>query len=96
MWKIREALRLQAIGLSKRKIAASISVGTTAADAYIGRARRAGLSWPLPDDLSDEALEQLLFPAAPRISGSPGGRCITMGSVVSYRTRRGAEPEKDN
>jgi transposase len=63
MRKIREALRLRASGLSNRKIAASIGVGATAAGEYIRRARRAGLSWPLPDDLSDEALEQRLFPA---------------------------------
>ena len=63
MRKIREALRLQASGLSNRKIAASIGVGPTVAGEYIRRARRADLSWPLPDDLSDEALEQRLFPA---------------------------------
>ena len=67
MRKIREALRLQASGLSNRKIAASIGVGPTVAGEYIRRARRADLSWPLPDDLSDEALEQRLFPA-PRTS----------------------------
>ena len=62
MRKIREALRLEASGLSNRKIATSLGVGATAAGGYIRRARRAGLSWPLPDDLSDEALERLLFP----------------------------------
>lgn len=64
MRKIREALRLAASGLSNRKIAASIGVGPTAAGDYVRRARRAGLSWPLPADLSDAALEQVLFPAA--------------------------------
>ncbi|MFQ5411997.1 MAG: IS21 family transposase [Phycisphaerae bacterium] len=62
MRNIREALRLRASGLSNRKIAASIGVGTTSAGEYIRRARRAGLTWPLPDDLTDEALEQRLFP----------------------------------
>ena len=64
MRKIREALRLAASGLSNRKIAASIGVGPTAAGDYVRRARRAGLSWPLPADLSDAALEQVLFPVA--------------------------------
>ncbi len=63
MRKIREALRLKASGLSKRKIANSLGIGPTAAGGYMRRARRAGLSWPLPDGLSDEALERLLFPA---------------------------------
>jgi transposase len=65
MRKIRDVLRLRADGLSKRKIAASLSIGVTTAGDVIRRVRRAGLSWPLPDDLSDEALERLVYPPAP-------------------------------
>lgn len=68
MRKIREALRLQAAGLSKRQISESLGLGRTTAREYLERAKRAGLGWPLPDDLSDEALEQRLFPAAPAAS----------------------------
>ena len=57
MRKIRDVLRLNAGGLSKRKIAVSLGIGATAAGDCIRRARQAGLSWPLPDDLGDEALE---------------------------------------
>ena len=66
MRKIREALRLAASGLSTRAMASSLSVGRTTLREYLGRARRAGLSWPLPDDLSDSDLEQFLFPRTPR------------------------------
>ena len=62
MRKIHDVLRLSAAGLSKRKIAASLGVSATAAGECIRRARRAGLSWPLPDGQTDEALERLLFP----------------------------------
>ena len=62
MRKIHDVLRLSAAGLSKRKIAASLGVSATAAGECIRRARRAGLSWPLPDGQTDEALECLLFP----------------------------------
>src|SRR6478672_8015533 len=62
MRKIRDVLRLRAGGTSKRKIAASLSIGATAAGDCVRRARRAGLSWPLPENLSDEALERLLYP----------------------------------
>ena len=65
MRKIRDVLRLRAGGMSKRKIATSLSIGVTTAGEAIRRARRAGLSWPLPADLSDEALERLLYPPAP-------------------------------
>src|ERR1700752_4780972 len=62
MRKIRDVLRLSAAGMSKSKIAASLGVSATAAGECIRRARRAGLAWPLPDGLSDEALERRLFP----------------------------------
>src|SRR5215467_5142203 len=64
MRKIREVLRLKAEGLSKRRSAASLGISATAAVECLHRARRAGLSWPLPDGLDDAALElQLYLPA---------------------------------
>ena len=62
MRKIRDVLRLSADGMSKRKIAASLSIGATAAGDCIWRSRRAGLRGPLPVNLSDEALERILYP----------------------------------
>ena len=68
MRKIREALRLAASGLSTRSMASSLGVGRTTLREYLSRARSAGLSWPLPDDLSDSALEELLFPRSPSVT----------------------------
>ena len=62
MRKIREVLRLKAGGFSKRRIAASLGISATAAMECVQRARRVGLTWPLPEDLSDDALEQCLYP----------------------------------
>ncbi len=62
MRKIRDVLRLHSVGLSTRQIGASLSIGRTSAGDYLRRARRAGLSWPLPEEVTDEALERLLFP----------------------------------
>ena len=67
MRKIRGALRLEASGLSRRQIAASLNIGRTAARSYMDRAHDAGLSWPLPADLSDETLERLLFPPSVKL-----------------------------
>ena len=64
MRKIREALRLKAAGLTQREIAASVGVGRSTAGEYLERAKRAGLSWPLPDDLDDTVLEKRLFSSA--------------------------------
>ncbi len=66
MRKIRDVLRLHAGGHSKRRIAAGLNIGATSAGDYLRRARRAGLGWPLPEDLSDEALEDRLFPPSIR------------------------------
>ena len=62
MRKIRDVLRLSAAGMSKRKIAASLGVSATAAGDCIRRARRAGLTWPLPAGLTEETLELRLYP----------------------------------
>ncbi|MBU0985505.1 MAG: IS21 family transposase [candidate division Zixibacteria bacterium] len=68
MRKIREVLRLKHVHkASERCIATSCSVGRTAVAEYLRRAAVAGLSWPLPDNLDDEQLEQLLFPLAPEV-----------------------------
>jgi len=76
MRKIRDVLRLGAGGMSKREIAASLSIGATAAGECLRRAGRAGLSWPLPDNLSDEVLTRLcLRPTSmfPLVGGRLGG-----------------------
>jgi transposase len=68
MRKIREVLRLRfAQGLSQRAVAASLQLSSGAVNGYLGRARRAGIAWPLPDDLDDERLERLLFPLPPDV-----------------------------
>ena len=72
MRKIRDVLRLHAGGLSKRRIAASLTIGRTAVGDYIRRAKRAGLGWPLAEGLADEDLDRLLFPPAPVVY--PRGR----------------------
>lgn len=62
MRKIHDVLRLSAAGMSKRKIAASLGVSATAAGECLRRARRAGLTLPLPEGLTEEALELRLYP----------------------------------
>src|SRR3954465_11067062 len=65
MRRIREVLRLKhASGLSERLIARTLQISNGAVNSYLQRARVAGLAWPLPDPLDDEALERLLFPPA--------------------------------
>ena len=67
MRKIREILRLAlGEGLSRRQVAAATGVPASTVADHLARARRAGLGWPLPDDLDDARLEARLFAPARR------------------------------
>jgi len=57
MRKIREVLRLN-LGLKRsiREVARSVSIGPSTVGDYLARAKAAGLSWPLDDDLDDTRL----------------------------------------
>ena len=63
MRKIKETLRLSyQCGLSRRLVAHSLHVSRSAVADYLYRAQQAGIGWPLPEDLTDQELEQRLFP----------------------------------
>ena len=67
MRRIRDLLRLTfENGLSNRQVAASLGLSKGAVGMYLRRARTAGVAWPLPEELTDTALERLLFPGAPQ------------------------------
>jgi transposase len=75
MRKVREVLRLKhAVGLSYREISEATGVGKTAVCEYIRRAEVVGITWPLPDGVSDAALERLMF-------ACPGARAIERDAV---------------
>jgi len=63
MVKIREVLRLQAEGHKQRKIAASLNCSRSTVQECLQRARSAGVSWPLPEDLDELALQAKLYPS---------------------------------
>src|SRR5213083_3351930 len=62
MRKIKEVLRLKfELQLKNREIARSCSIPHSTVANYLRRAGAAGLSWPLPPELDDAALEQRLL-----------------------------------
>jgi transposase len=66
MRRVREVLRLkyeQRVG--HRAIARACGLGVGTVSEYVTRAAQAGLTWPLPAELDDAALEARLFPASP-------------------------------
>ncbi|MFH1361962.1 MAG: IS21 family transposase [bacterium] len=63
MRKIKEVLRLKfENGLSMNSAATCCSLGRTTAQEYFRRFRAAGLTWPLAEEMTDEAIEKRLFP----------------------------------
>lgn len=65
MRQVREVLRLKFVGgVTIREIARRIGVAPSTVRTTIGRFQASGLSWPLPAELGDAALEARLFPDA--------------------------------
>jgi transposase len=62
MRQVREVLRLKFVGgVPTREIARRIGVAASTVRATLKRFRAAGLSWPLPDEMTDVVLEARLF-----------------------------------
>ena len=65
MRKTAEILRLKhEVGLTNRQIARSCGLSHPTVSKYLDKAQEAGLTWPLADDVDEEQLQALLFPAA--------------------------------
>ena len=64
MRKVRDVLRLSwGEQLSLRQVARSLAMPHTTVALFLRRATEAGLTWPLPEELDDDALEARLFAA---------------------------------
>ena len=64
MRKIRETLRLRhEARMSVRQISTHTDTSVGAIQNLLNKAARAGVGWPLPEELADEALVKLLYPS---------------------------------
>lgn len=87
MRKIREVLRLRyEVGLSARQVAASVQMARSSVGEYERRLAAAGPSWPLPEGLSDTALERALFPPSPPVPSR--ARPVPDRALVHEKLRR--------
>lgn len=62
MTKYREILRLSSMGLSQRSIASSCQCSRNTVSNVLSRAQQTCLEWPLPEDIGDADIQQMLFP----------------------------------
>lgn len=66
MRHVRDVLRLKyECKMGIRPIARSLGISRNTIRLILSRADAAGVGWPLPPDLTDQALETLLFPVSP-------------------------------
>ena len=63
-------LRLHHDGVSAREIARTLGMARSTIQDNLGRARAAGIDWPLPAELTDEALEERLFARSSSLAGA--------------------------
>lgn len=64
MTNYREILRLRSLGLNKSQIAAACGCSRTTVIKVLDLATANGISYPLPDGMSDKQLNETLFPSA--------------------------------
>ena len=69
MHKIKDILRLHfEAKLSQHQIAASLQLSSGVVNKYLALAKEAGISWPLPIDLDEVALRNLLRPHTAKVN----------------------------
>jgi len=72
MRHVRDVIRLKSAGMPSREIARRVGTAPSTVRLTIRRFEASGLSWPLPDDVTDTVLEARLFAKAG--SGSRQGQ----------------------
>ncbi|MCQ5105882.1 hypothetical protein NE553_15465, partial [Eggerthella lenta] len=80
MVKYREILRLHAMGVSIRNIAFSCRCSTATIRAVTGRAKAAGIEWPLPEEMGDRAIREVIYP--PKSKADPDKAPIDHRSII--------------
>jgi len=86
MRKISEVLRQHhVLNCSQRGISRSLNISKTTVSDYISRAASAGLTWPLPEGMSEDDLYKRLFQTAP---GKPGQRPLPEWEHICRELRR--------
>lgn len=65
MRRIEEVLRLNYQGHSNRDISRRTGISRPTVSEYLQKAQKKGITWPLPENMDNQTLENLLFPPAP-------------------------------
>ena len=86
MRKIRDVLRYRhTTDLSLDGIAGALRLSKGVVAKYLKLAGAAGLSWPLPDDLDERALERRLYPRPPAVRCETACKTFQISGVNSVQ-----------
>lgn len=89
MRHVREVLRLKFVGgVPTREIARRLGVAPSTVRETLKRFAAANLTWPLPDEVTDEVLEAKLFASAP--PKHTRRRCVEPDWAAIHRERSAA------
>jgi len=89
MRKVSEVARLSASGLSNRQIARSCGLARSTVAEYLERFKGAGLSWPLPPEMTEEELDVRLF-QRPEMRGRDPARPLPEWQTIHKEMQRRA------
>ena len=81
----KEILRLKSLNLSISKISQSVNASTGGVHKLLRKAEEAGLKWPLPEDIDDQKLEEILYPKPENVRE---GKALADWSYVHKELRR--------
>lgn len=90
---IREILRLKSQNLSVRQISRSVKKGKSNVQRLLHNAEEAGLKWPLPEDLDDQKLEEILYPK-PEVVVFEGKALPDFPSIEKELTKKGVTRQR--
>ena len=93
MRQLRDLLRLHHDGVSAREIGRRLGVARSTIQDNLKRAAAAGLKWPLPDDVTDDALERQLFG---RAGLAPGQTAAGRAGLGGFGARTEAPRRHDD
>lgn len=67
MVKYREILKQKAMGISVRNIAYSCQCSPSTVETVVNRAKLVGLEWPLPEQINDQVIRELIYPKKSKV-----------------------------
>src|SRR5580704_16876313 len=84
MRHLRDVIRLKSAGMPTREIARRVGTAPSTVRLTIRRFEASGLTWPLPDDITDTELEAGCSPAREPVP-APGGAIAGRPSLTGRR-----------